>query len=70
MGCINSSPKGPPTLESVYNVEPKKLGSGQYAEVFKASHKKTKVQVAVKKIDRAHSNEDNLRTEIDILRKF
>lgn len=70
MGCVNSAPKGPPTLETDYDVVPKKLGSGQYAEVYKATNKKTKMEVAVKKIDRAHSNEQNLRTEIDILRQF
>jgi serine/threonine protein kinase len=70
MGCISGKPAGERTLESVYKVDSTCLGQGQYAKVFLAEDRNTGKEVAIKKIDIAHSREENLETEISILQKF
>jgi serine/threonine protein kinase len=67
MGCIGSKA---PTLESLYDVDPKVIGSGQYATVVKAKNRKTGLPTAIKKIVKKHSKRENLDAEIAILRKF
>ena len=50
-----------------------KIGSGSFAQVYKAHHKATKQTVAVKAISRERLNEklqENLESEIAILRAF
>eukprot|EP00937_MAST-01D_sp_MAST-1D-sp2_P004841 g4841.t1 len=57
-------------LEDRYSLVDSELGSGQYATVVRAVNKKTKREVAVKKILKARSKRANLDTEIEILKRF
>ena len=68
MGCSRSKDK---TLEDKYQLsDTGRLGRGQYATVVKATNRKTKREVAVKRIDKARSKPDHLETEIAVLRRF
>ena len=68
MGCSRSKVE---MLEDKYQLsDTDKLGRGQYATVVKAINRKTKREVAVKRIDKARSKPDHLETEIEVLRRF